>query len=408
MIRFWRIRNGFSRLRLAGARFLRLLKEEIRITIIDAGRYFARRTGLYTQGKIIAAKVSLIPREQPSCKSISEHQAVSISLKARSDSQEKERPVIFASACVDQKDKGDWRYCGGIKELNILVKLLRIQGYEAYMVTYDGTYEPWLIDHQPHISMKDLRNKFTYLKNVRCVTSWAIAKSFIDECKDVYFWDMDLCCTDNDHFSILASLYRNKIKNSASISRTIQAWHMANFGKKCTVIPNLLDDSVWYPIDSMRKHRRIGYMDEGPHTGEYILMIKYLLEAKGNELEFHLIRGSEEEVLAGMRSCEIFLSMNIGKDQLWGEGCPRTTIEALSVGCAVIAFDLIGNRETLIDGFNGIIVERSRPDLMAQSLANLYQSAEKLGRMRQNGLSLIADSHTLNSRWFVIKEFLDL
>jgi hypothetical protein len=39
-----------------------------------------------------------------------------------------------------------------IKELNYLVKLLRNHDYEAYIVTYDGGYEPWLIEHQPHIS----------------------------------------------------------------------------------------------------------------------------------------------------------------------------------------------------------------------------------------------------------------
>jgi glycosyltransferase involved in cell wall biosynthesis len=401
MIRFWRIRNGFSRLRLACARFLRLLKEEIRVTIVDAGRYLALRVGLHAQGKIIANKISLIPRKQPS-----EQGTMPISPQDRSDSQE--RPVIFASACVDRKNKGDWKYCGGIKELNILVKLLRMRGYEAYMVTYDGAYEQWLMDHQPHISIKDLRDKLAQLKNVRCVTSWAIAKSFINECKHVYFWDMDLCCTDNAHFSILASLNRNKIKKSASISRTIQAWHMANFGKKCTVIPNLLDESVWYPVESSRKPRRIGYMDEGPHTTEYIAIIKDLLGTRGSELEFHLICGSEEEVLAGMRSCEIFLSMNIGKDPLWGEGCPRTIIEALSVGCVVITFDLIGNREIVIDNYNGFIVTRDRLDLMGQTLKRLLENPVEMQRARNNSLSVLASSHTLEARWPLIKDFLEL
>jgi hypothetical protein len=397
MIRYWRIRNGIGRLRLTGARFLRLLKEEIRIIILDVGRYVAQSFGIRRQGKIIANKIKLISQVQ---------HTTHVSLNARFGSEDK--PVIFASACVDQIEKGDWKYCGGIKELNILVKLLRIRGYEAYMVTYDGTYEPWLIEHQPHISIDAFRSRLQKTKNVRCVTSFAIANTFIRECQNLYFWDMDLCVTDHSHFPALVKLYRNKIKSVGTISRTIQAWHMANFERPCTVIPNLLDTSLWHPLAASRVPLRIGYMDEGPHTPEYIAMIGAQLKECRIEPDFNLILGNEAEVLADMRSCEIFLSMNIGKDPLWGEGCPRTIIEALSVGCVVIAFDLIGNRETLVDGFNGIIVERSRPDLMAQALVDFYQNPGRVLRMRENALSLINSCHTLDARWPAIKKFLDL
>jgi len=406
MNRFWRIRNGLSRLRLASARFLRLLKEEIQTAIVDAGRYIAIKIGLHAQGKKVASKIYLIPPKQTSCGEIAEQKTAHLSLKDSPGNQEK--TVIFASVCVDRNDKGDWRYCGGIKELNILVKLLRLRGYEAYMVTYDGTYEPWLIDHQPHISINDLQGKLSQLKDVRCVTSWAIAKSFIDACEQVYFWDMELCVTEHSHFPALAKLYRNKMKNVAAISRTIQAWYMANFEKKCTVIPNLLDMSLWQPLESSRLVGRVGYMDEGPHTAEYIAAVQVQIRKQGIEAEFYLIRGNEDDVLSGMQSCEVFLSMNIGKDPLWGEGCPRTTIEALSVGCVVIAFDLVGNRETLLDGFNGTIVERFRPDLMADALVDLFQMPEKMVHMRTNGLSLISACHTYEKRWPAIKEFLDL
>lgn len=387
-------------------RFLRLLVEEIRITIVDAGRYLALRVGLHAQGKIIASKVSLIPREQPSCGAISEQRTIPMSMQDRSGSQE--MPVIFASACVDRKDKGDWKYCGGVKELNILIKLLRMRGYEAYMVTYDGTYESWLINHQPHISIKDLRDKLSQLKNVRCVTSWAIAKSFINECKDVYFWDMDLCCTDNAQFSILASLYRNKIKKSASISRTIQAWHMAHFEQPCIVIPNLLDDSLWFPDEPDVSVLKVGYMDEGPHTGDYLDIIKKFAPLNDLNFAFVLINGDESQVLSGMRECRVFLSMNTGKDPLWGEGCPRTIIEALSVGCVVIAFDLIGNREIVVDNYNGFIVTRGRPDLMGQTLKRLLENPGEMQRVRNNSLSMLVACHTLEARWPLIKDFLEI
>lgn len=183
-------------------------------------------------------------------------------------------PVIFASACVDEKKSGGWKYNGGIKELNYLVKLLRNHDYEAYIVTYDGGYEPWLIEHPPHISLEEFRSLLKTTQNARCVTSWAIAKAFIRECSQIYFWDMELAWTDHSHFSTLAKLYKRKIKRVPAISRTIQAWHMAHFEKHCTVIPNLVDDCLGFPVEAQRHPQRVGYMDEGSHTEEYITIVE--------------------------------------------------------------------------------------------------------------------------------------
>lgn len=403
MIRFWRIRNGTTRLRLAGRRLFRLTGEEISVFFLNIARKIAHITKLHREAKSLAQRMGLIPRPckpritKPATRDVKDDPFV-----------KNDKPVIFVSACVDHHEKGDWKFNGGIKELNYLVKLLRLRGYESYIVTYDGTYEPWLIEHQPHISISEFRDKLNKLSHVRCVTSWAIARSFIQECQNLYFWDMELSFTDHMHLHVLAKLYRTKIKKTAAISRTIQAWHMATFEHQCIVIPNLLDGSAWYPDDATRLVGRIGYMYEGPHTAEYIATIRERLIPYGINLDFYLLRGDEADILSGMRSCDIFLSLNIGKDPLWGEGCPRTIIEALSVGCIVIAFDIIGNRETIVDGYNGIIVERARPDLMAQALLVLHQNPDKVLQMRKNALSLINACHTFDSRWPAIKEFLDL
>jgi glycosyltransferase involved in cell wall biosynthesis len=100
--------------------------------------------------------------------------------------------------------------------------------------------------------------------------------------------------------------------------------------------------------------------------------------------------------------------MNIGKDLLWGEGCPRTVIEALAAQCVVIAFDIIGNREIIQDNFNSILVPRYRRDLMAEALINLYTIPGELDRFRYNTLALMQTCHTFESRWPAVKEFLHL
>ena len=183
---------------------------------------------------------------------------------------------------------------------------------------------------------------------------------------------------------------------------------MAHFEKSCTVIPNLVDDALWFPAQAGRRPLRVGYMKEGTHTEEYIASIKSHIETTGLELEFELIEGSEKDVLTSMQSCQVFLSMNIGKDPLWGEGCPRTVLEALSTRCVVIAFDIIGNREILIHNFNGLIIPRCRPDLMADALIKLFKTTNQLERLRKNAISLNLTCHTLEARWPTVKEFLDL
>ncbi|MCT7950020.1 glycosyltransferase [Ancylothrix sp. C2] len=373
---------------------------------LDIIVFTSRWLGWYSSLKSFAQKLKIIPSDTSLLK-VTANDLIKPEILT-SPPGSSTTPIIFVSACIDKNLSGGWRYSGGIKELNYLVKLLRNRGYEAYMVTYDGSYEPWLVEHQPHISLEKFRQMLNLAQDVRCVTSVPIAKAFINECKQIYLWDMELSETDKVQFYTLAGLYRKKIKRVAGISRTIQAWHMAHFEKPCSVIPNLLDESLWYPDEAKRRPRHVGYMNEGSHTDEYINIIKQVFHSVGLDLKLELIKGCEAEVLSGMQSCEVFLSLNIGKDFLWGEGCPRTTIEALSTGCVVIAFDIIGNRETLLHNFNGVIVSRYRPDLMAEALISLYKDPNQIERMRNNALSMIKFCHNFESRWPLVKDFLEL
>lgn len=320
----------------------------------------------------------------------------------------KSKPIIFASACVDEKNPGGWKYNGGIKELNNLVKILRDRGYEAYVVTYDGKFVPWLIEHQPHISIAEFKKKISQSSNYRCVTSWALARTFIDLSPSIYFWDMELFYSEHDHFSTLAKLYKKKIMNTAGISRTIQAWHMANFERKCEVIPNLIDEKTWTSGSGKRDKYVVGYMDEGIHVAEYIEKIKSQTSQAGLILDFRLVKGSEKDVLNAMRECEIYLSLNLGKDILWGEGCPRTIIEALSAGCISISFDTIGNRETIVDNLNGIIIKDKKPEKMAEVLINLYKNPERMSELHAQTKVFLTKTASSTSRFELIKSFLEL
>jgi hypothetical protein len=398
---YQRTRARASRVRLTLRRLLRATLVDSCDVLVALGRALSIRCGFHSQLKRLAKTLGFV-RVVPSPTQIAQAGCC----QGRCSIERK--PLIFASACVDEAASGGWKYNGGIKELNLLVKLLRNHGYEAHMVTYDGKYEPWLIQHQPHIALGEFRSMLKTADLARCVTSWALASSFIKESRHLYFWDMELTYTDHAHFSALTDLYEHKIKNVAAISRTIQAWHMSHFERPCIVIPNLLDESLWFQDEQRRRQGRIGYMYEGAHTEECIRAIREKSNSEGRQHDFLLIRGSEAEVLSGMQSCDVFLAMNVGKDPLWGEGCPRTTIEALSTGCVVLAFDIIGNREIIQNNFNGILIPRYRPDLMADSLIDLYKATGEINRLRRNAQSIINHCHTLESRWPAVRDFLDL
>ena len=392
---FWQTQNALTRLNLAFWRLIAGVKSDLHNLIVGFVSDLLRSTSFHKDIKNIAVKLGIVKIPQ-------------VSSLETSFIHVEDKPVIFVSYCASADYQGDLKFCGGTKELNYLVKLLRERGYEAYIVTYAGTYEPWLLDHQPHISLPQFKEIISKKSNVRCVTSLAIATAFINASPSLFFWDMELALTENHHFSLLSKLYRSKIKTTAAISRTIQAWHMANFQRSCVLIPNLLDTSLWSSKPFNRKKYRIGYMNEGLHTQEYIRVISDFTKSNGLDIEYHQISGVESEILIEMNRCEVFLSMNIGKDALWGEGCPRTVIESLAAGCVVIAFDIIGVRETIQHNFNGILVSRYRPDLMAKELVRLYNCNNEVERLRKNSQSLIESCHTFDARWSAVQEFLIL
>jgi hypothetical protein len=405
MIKYWRIPSSLHRMGLTLRRVIPLVKGDLRDVVIDISRFSSRLLGLHSLFKQVAYDSGVITREDAGAAAIAQFQA---QLRQEITTHDSSKPTIFVSACMSQAEGGGWKFNGGIKEFNCLVKLLRQHGYEAYIVTYDGTYEPWLLDHQPHISLDEFRRVLKAHQNVRCVTSWAEAKPFLQVCDRVYYWNMDLCFSEDEHFPLLASLYRDKIQNTAGISRTIQAWHMAYFNRPCTLLPNLVDDSLWTPDETRRQPDRVGYMDEGPHTDRYLAIIRDIAISQGLELEFMQLKGSEAKILEGMRSCSVFLTLNLGKHELWGEGGPLPPLEAMATGCVPITFDILGPREIIQSGFNGIIVPRYRPDLMAKALIRLYKTMDEIERLRQNALALFNACHTFDARWEAVKAFLEL
>ncbi|MFC1497532.1 glycosyltransferase [Verrucomicrobiota bacterium] len=320
-----------------------------------------------------------------------------------------DKPTVFLSACEGSEQKGDLKYNGGLKTLNNMAKILRQHGYEAFIVTYDGSYQPWLLDHQECISLNDFRDRLAKTSNVRCVTSWLRSKAFLQYCHaGVYFWDMELAYTEHMHMHLLAPLVKSNKVRIAGTTMTICAWHMAHWQKPCVCLTHWNDKDVFFARPDKRIRRRVGYMKESEYTEVEIETIRQDTIKAGLSLEFFLIEGDEQDCADGMRSCNVFLGLNPGKDILWGEGWGMPLLEAMGVGCAVICFDYIGNRAFVHHGFNGIMVPRYDVSQMARTLCAFYEDDENMERIRCNSLAMIKSCYESEACWPTVKSFLEL
>ena len=319
------------------------------------------------------------------------------------------RPSIFVSYATSEELKGSHRYCGGEKLLNNLVLLLRRHGYDAYMVSLDGTHANWLVEHAPFLSLQEFIRRAAEAQSVRYVTSWILAEAFLDRCPKFYFWDQELATTTRSHFPMLARMMRKRrILATAGLNRSIQAWHMAVFERRASLLRTLVDERHWQPDEQRRLPHRIGYMDEGPLTGVFIESIKRITAEKGLDLEFLRLEGVEAEIIRGMQTCSVFLALNVGKSPLWGEGGPMTPHEALACATVPICFDMNGPWELIQQDYNGVVLPEIKPELMARELVRLYVEPGRLESLRGNALALVRTSQSMESRWPSVREFLHL
>ncbi len=319
------------------------------------------------------------------------------------------KPVIFASYAVDQKWTGSHRYCGGEKVLNALVNLLRLHGYEAYLVTTDGKQAGWLAADAPVLSVEEFKAMKAKTPDHRCVTSWIDAHAFLDGCDTFYYWDMELATSADYQFPRLWDYVASgRVNTIAVLNRAAQAWFQTVLDKTCAVIPCTIDSRYWQPADEKRVPFRVGYMDEGPHTAALIETVRARTLADGLTLEFHLIAGDEPKVIAQMQSCELFLVTNIGKSPIWGEGGPLGPYESAACGTVSVSFDLLGPWESIQQDYNGIVVPRGRTDLFAEAVSSIYQQPGRLKAMSARALDIFRSAHSMEARWPKLRQFLDL
>lgn len=319
-----------------------------------------------------------------------------------------ERPIILISACVDKKNTGDFIYNGGIKLFNLWAKLLRSKGFLAYLVTYDGKYQPWMIDHQPCISL-ELASKWKKQgKNLRFVTTWLAATEFNNLADKIYFHDCEPHYSFGIHYSLLKKfLAKNKLVLSTE-TRTEQAYFRSKLGIDTCLIPPYLDTDFFFPDSDRRVSNRIGFVVESKNTIPQIIKISKELQKNNISAEMVNVKGVERDFVNLLQSCDLYLGLNPGKDSFHSEGLARTHLEALGCGSVVVAFDVGGNREFLFDGFNSFISPNGNTDMLINKLSFLLRNPQQKELLRKNAEIFLKSAFTHERTWPALKKFLGL
>lgn len=93
--------------------------------------------------------------------------------------------------------------------------------------------------------------------------------------------------------------------------------------------------------------------------------------------------GRQENVEEWLSISDIFVLPSY-----YREGVPRTVLEAMAMGLPIVTTDAPGCRETVIEGFNGLLVTPRDVKSLSQALARLIQSPNMRKCMGQRSRSL--------------------
>ncbi|MEQ1564254.1 MAG: glycosyltransferase family 4 protein [Myxococcota bacterium] len=89
--------------------------------------------------------------------------------------------------------------------------------------------------------------------------------------------------------------------------------------------------------------------------------------------------GETRDVRPFLRGCTLFVLPS------YREGTPRSVLEAMATGRAVVTTDAPGCRETVTDGHNGLLVPTRDPDALARAIGQLVEDPATCARMGAAG-----------------------
>ena len=124
----------------------------------------------------------------------------------------------------------------------------------------------------------------------------------------------------------------------------------------------------------------VGWSDNEKNSisSEYINEV-----ASGGIVNFH---GKLNDVRSVINDCSVFVLPSY-----YPEGTPRTILEAMSMGRAIITTDSVGCRETVINEYNGFLIEPKNTQDLISKMELFISHTDSIRSMGESSLSLAAE-----------------
>lgn len=100
--------------------------------------------------------------------------------------------------------------------------------------------------------------------------------------------------------------------------------------------------------------------------------------------------GRLNDVRPAIEACSVYVLPS------YREGTPRTVLEAMAMGRAVITTDAPGCRETVIDGDNGFLIPIKNADALAQSIIKFIEQPDLIAKMGRRSRAIAEDRYDVN------------
>lgn len=128
----------------------------------------------------------------------------------------------------------------------------------------------------------------------------------------------------------------------------------------------------------------VGRIDENPNSISQAELNGWVVD---NTLIAH---GQQPDVKPYIADCSVYVLPS------YREGTPRTVLEAMSMGRAIITTDAPGCRETVVDGDNGFLVPVKNADALAQAMLRFIEQPDLVTKMGQRSRIIAEEKYDVH------------
>lgn len=141
----------------------------------------------------------------------------------------------------------------------------------------------------------------------------------------------------------------------------------------------------------------VGWLDQNPACISPELLRKWVVAGIINHL------GKLDDVRPAISNSSVYVLPSY-----YGEGTPRTILEAMSMGRAIITTDSPGCRETVVDGENGFLVPIKNVEKLVEAMEKFILHPELIPKMGKRSRAIAEEKYDVNKVNKVILETMGL